>query len=98
LNHTSKNSFDPDWISPPGDSIADLLQERNWTQAELASRLGTSELFVEQLVMGKVRLTATIADGLDRILGGSVRFWLKREEEYRVSIARKSKAALFSPE
>jgi HTH-type transcriptional regulator / antitoxin HigA len=30
--------FSPDWVSPPGDTIADVLQERDWTQAELAER------------------------------------------------------------
>ena len=27
-------SFAPDWASPPGDTIADLIEERGWTQAE----------------------------------------------------------------
>lgn len=25
-------SFSPDWVSPPGDTIADLLEEYDWTQ------------------------------------------------------------------
>ena len=33
-------TFTPDWISPPGDTIADLIEEREWSQADLAKRLG----------------------------------------------------------
>ena len=28
--------FAPDWIVTPGDTIADMLEVRGWTQAELA--------------------------------------------------------------
>ncbi|MEH2196805.1 hypothetical protein [Nostoc sp.] len=31
-------TFIPDWVSPPGDAIADLLEERDWTQLQLADR------------------------------------------------------------
>ncbi|MEH2265651.1 hypothetical protein [Nostoc sp.] len=30
--------FTPDWVSSPGDAIADLLEERDWTQLQLAER------------------------------------------------------------
>ena len=29
--------FDPEWVSPPGDTIVDLLEERGWPQSELRS-------------------------------------------------------------
>lgn len=38
--------FTPDWVSPPGDTIADLLEERDWTQAQLADRLGYTKKHV----------------------------------------------------
>ncbi|MDE0509905.1 MAG: ImmA/IrrE family metallo-endopeptidase [Gammaproteobacteria bacterium] len=87
---TATNAFDPDWISPPGDTIADLLEERNWTQAELASRLGASRKFVSQLVSGKVPLSESVAIRLARVLGSTVRFWLNREAGYRAALAKES--------
>ncbi|MCY3689901.1 MAG: transcriptional regulator [Gammaproteobacteria bacterium] len=98
MAHTGNNAFEPDWLSPPGDTVSDLLEERNWTQAELASRLETSELFVSQLVLGEVSLTEKIAAQLNRILGGSAKFWLNREEEYRVSLAANRIAGSHSSE
>ena len=35
-----ETSFEPDWLSPPGDTIADVLEERGWSQAEFAQRIG----------------------------------------------------------
>jgi HTH-type transcriptional regulator / antitoxin HigA len=32
--------FSPNWVSPPGETISDLLEERDWTQVQLAERLG----------------------------------------------------------
>ena len=87
---TATSTFEPDWISPPGDTIADLLEERNWTQAELASRLGASRKFVSQLVSGKVPLSESVAIRLARVLGSTVRFWLNREAGYRAALARES--------
>lgn len=29
-------TFQPDWVSLPGDTTADLLDEKGWTQAEFA--------------------------------------------------------------
>ena len=80
--------FAPDWVSPPGDTILDLIEERGWTQAELADRLGYSRKHVNQMVKGKVTVTKDAAVRLERVLGSSVTFWLTREAQYRARCAR----------
>jgi len=75
--------FTPDWVSPPGDTIADVLEERGWTQAELARRLGCTEQHVSQLVDGRAAITKDMALRLERVLGGSADFWLRKELAYR---------------
>lgn len=80
--------FAPDWVSPPGDTILDLLEERDWTQAELAQRIGYSPKHVNQLIKGKVPLTEDAAIKLERVLGSTVGFWLAREARYRERCAR----------
>jgi HTH-type transcriptional regulator/antitoxin HigA len=49
--------YAPDWVSPPGETILDIIEERDWTQAELAQRLGYTTKHVNQLIKGKVPLT-----------------------------------------
>jgi HTH-type transcriptional regulator/antitoxin HigA len=79
--------FAPDWVSPPGDTILDLLEERNWTQQQLADRLGYTPKHVNQLIKAKVPLTEDAAIRLQNVLGVSVGFWLTREAQYRERVA-----------
>lgn len=80
--------FTPDWVSPPGDTILDLIEERGWTQSDLAARLGFSHKHVNRLVKGKVPLTEEAALRLDQVLGTGAGFWLTREARYRERVVR----------
>lgn len=79
--------FAPDWVSPPGDTILDLLEEREWTQQQLADRLGYSLKHVNQLINAKVPLTEDAAIRLQSVLGAPLGFWLTREAQYRERVA-----------
>ncbi|ADE13929.1 helix-turn-helix domain protein [Nitrosococcus halophilus Nc 4] len=81
-------AFAPDWVSPPGESILDISEERGWTQAELAQRLGYTEKHVSRLINGKVPLSVDAALRLERVVGGTVDFWLSREANYQNHKAR----------
>lgn len=78
-----EESLMPNWASPPGDTISDALQERGWSQGEFARRLGYSEKHVSQLLKGIAALTRGTAEKLEKVIGGSVDFWLAREAKYR---------------
>lgn len=84
--------FAPDWVSPPGDTILDLLEERGWTQQQLADRLGYSLKHVNQLIKAKVPLTEDAAIRLQNVLGAPVGFWLTREAQYRERVAMQDAA------
>jgi addiction module HigA family antidote len=80
----------PDWVSPPGDTILDALEEKGWTQAELAERTGYTRKHINQLVRGKAPINEETALKLERALGASAGFWLTREAQYRELLARRS--------
>ena len=80
--------FRPDWVSPPGDTVADLLDEQGWSQAEFAERVGYTPKHVNQLIRGKAGITEDTAVRLERVLGSSAQFWLSREAQYREALAR----------
>ena len=83
-----KRAFQPDWISPPGSTISDLMEERDWNQIELAKRLGFTPKHLNQLIKGKASLTEDAAFRLERVLGSTAKFWLNREAMYRERLAR----------
>lgn len=81
-------TFNPDWISPPGETIADLIEERDWSQADLAKHLGCTPNHISLLINGKAPITEEIALKLENVLGSSTSFWLSREAQYRAKLAQ----------
>lgn len=73
----------PDWFSPPGDTIADILRERGISEGEFAQRMGKSTIGGKAILEGREPLTVDIAIKLSRWLGGSVEFWMTRETQYQ---------------
>ena len=80
---TSTQPFQPDWVSPPGDTIGDALEELRMSQADLALRTGFTRKHVNRLVKGNVAITAEAAVRLEAVLGEPASFWLSREAQYR---------------
>jgi HTH-type transcriptional regulator / antitoxin HigA len=81
--------FEPDWVSPPGDTIADLLAEKGWTQTDLALRTGYTKKHINELVVGKASITPEAALKLETALGGAAAFWLTRESQFREAFVRR---------
>lgn len=81
--------FAPDWIAAPGGTIVDLLEERGWTQVELAQRTGYTTKHINQLLKGEASITQDTAIKLEKVLGSTARFWLGLESQYREQLARK---------
>ena len=66
--------FAPDWVAVPGESVNDLLEERGWTQADLATRTGFTTKHVNLLLKGKAPITEETALKLERGLAQALLF------------------------
>lgn len=84
----SRVEFKPDWASAPGDTIADILGERGLSVTEFAQSMGYTSDHVTDLLEGRATITIGIARQLERVLGGSVEFWMSRDFRYRQDTAR----------
>lgn len=80
--------FVPDVPVPPGETIAELLEERGITQSDFAQLLGRTEKNVSQLINGKAPLSHELAIDLERVLGAPSAFWNNLESGYRDQLAR----------
>jgi HTH-type transcriptional regulator / antitoxin HigA len=80
--------FCPQWASAPGETIADILSERNMSEDEFARKLGQSADHARSLLQGRSTITIAIARQLERTVGGSVEFWIARDYQYRQQTAR----------
>lgn len=86
------DTFLPTWFSPPGDTIADLLETRGWSFADLGQRLGVSGGLIDELRRGAFTIDAHLAEQLHLTLGPSAAFWIRRERQYRADLARHTDA------
>ena len=78
--------FKPMWVSLPGDTIVDILEERGWTLFDLSAKIGYPLRFVEKIIRGDIPISDRIARRLAFVLGSSVEFWMKREWQYRSAL------------
>lgn len=79
----------PDTVSHPGESLLDLLNERNLPAAWLAKQLGISRAYVSYLVNGIQGIGPGVALRLEALGLGNARFWLHRQADYDLWRARK---------
>ena len=85
--YESLTDFAPDWVAIPGETIADLLEERGWSQADLAARCAFTTKHVNQLREGLAPISKETALRLECVLGSTARFWLNLEAQYREHLA-----------
>lgn len=87
-----KLGYQPLEVSPPGASLAELIEERGIAQAELARRMGRPVNAVNEMILGVKEITEDTALELERVLGTPAHFWLAREARYREFLARQRDA------
>src|SRR5688572_13827382 len=83
----SNNEFHPNWASAPGETIADILRERNINESEFARQIEYELEDIQDLIQGRAVITLATARDLKQVLGGSVEFWMARDFQYRQDIA-----------
>lgn len=82
--------FEPEYVVPSGEFIADWMEETGVGAAALAERLGVSREHVSQLLQGQVPLTHETARQLEHVTGIPARLWNQYEAGYREALSRAS--------
>jgi len=75
-------------IHPGEILLKEFLEPLGISQNALARAIGTSPRRVNEIVLGKRRITADSAMRLARALGTSERFWLGLQDDYDLEQAR----------
>lgn len=70
---------------PPGEIIAEELEARGWSQADLVSIIGRDSGMVSALISGKRAITVEAARDLSGAFGTSPQFWLNLQAAYQLS-------------
>lgn len=80
--------FAPLYAIPPGDTLDELLAERQMSQSELARRMGRPFKTINEIVQGKAAIMPETAIQLERVLGIPANFWTNLERQYQEDKAR----------
>lgn len=88
MSSAIRNQYNPDYVSPPGDTLLEVLEEKGLSQAELAERTGRPRKTINEIINGKTAITPDTALQLERVLGIPAQFWSQREQNYQDFLAR----------
>ena len=82
------NEYVPTSVSPPGETLRELLEDRQISQVDLAARMGRPQKTISEIVNGKAAITPATAIQLALVTGVAAEFWNARERNYRSFIAQ----------
>lgn len=77
-----KNGLSIEFISHPGDTLFELLQQYGISQKELSIKTQTSEKHINEIINGKKSITVSFAKKLENVFKPSASFWINRQNIY----------------
>lgn len=72
----------PDFIIHPGETLIEVLEDREMSQKELAVRTGVTEKHISTVVKGQKNISVAFAKKLEYALGIDAGFWINLQSNY----------------
>jgi len=88
MGNIKQNEYFPNYASPPGDTLLEIIEDLGMTQAELADRTGRPKKTINEIIKGKAAITPETALQFERVLGVPAHLWNQREKYYRELLAQ----------
>lgn len=95
---TKKTGISRELIIHPGETISDVISERNITQAELATRTGVTPAYVSNVISGKKGISSKFAMALEYALDVPKSFWLNLQANYDAELLEYNEANTVTPD
>jgi HTH-type transcriptional regulator/antitoxin HigA len=83
-----EQSFTPDIVRPPGETLREMIEHAGMTQVELAERTGLDKKTINLIVQARAPVTQQTALALEKVFGLPARFWMALETQYTEQQAR----------
>ena len=74
----------------PGEVLQDELEEVGLTQSALAKHIGVLPKTINEICQKKRGISADMAMKLAKALGGSPRFWFNLQNNWEISLLKKT--------
>jgi HTH-type transcriptional regulator / antitoxin HigA len=85
------HEFQPDWMSPPGETIRELMDSRECSVEWLAAALEITEANLVDLLGGRGVIEESLAKKLAQVLGASKYFWMRLDSIYQDALSQSRK-------
>jgi len=95
---TKKTGISREFIIHPGETIADILEDRGISQSDLAERTGVTSAYVSQIISGKKGISLRFAMALEYALDVPKSFWLNLQANYEAELLELNEAATITKE
>lgn len=76
------NEYNPDYVSPPGDTILEAMKYLGMSREEFRNKIGLSNVTLDKFLKGEHPIDLNLAEKLEEILGADARFWVNRYKIY----------------
>ncbi len=80
--------FQPNIAIHPGETLQEILESMNMSQAELAERVGLALKTVNEIIQSKNPITPETANKFSAVFGMSAQFWNNLQRDYDETLAR----------
>ncbi len=83
-------------VFPPGEFLREELEERGWTQSDLADIIGRPVGMISEIITGKRGVSPETARGFAAAFGTSAELWMNLEASYQLSKVKDDSQDLIS--
>jgi addiction module HigA family antidote len=80
--------FKPNYAVPPGETLKEILEEREWSVQDFSAISWIPISFIEGILNGDKSIEQDIANKIDKSTGISHNFWLNLQRNYDQTIKR----------
>ena len=77
-----RNGLSTEFISHPGETLLELLEQYGISQKELSIKTQTSEKHINEIIKGKKDISIAFAKKLENVFKPNASFWINRQNIY----------------
>lgn len=82
----TRNGLSTEFISHPGETLLELLEQYSISQKELSIKTQTSEKHINEIIKGKKDISVAFAKKLENVFKPNASFWINRQNIYAEKI------------
>ena len=87
-NEKQEGDFNPNWTSPPGDTISRVMGDLKLSIDEFSLQMDLTVTYVTLLLCGDLSISSKVASKLAEVTSTKSTFWLKRDQNYQKDLKR----------